>query len=202
MSRPLLICDCDEVLLHFAAPFRDYLGDVHDLELRFDSFALSGNIRHRASGALADDLHMPALLDHFFETRMGHQPLVEGVAEALVHIQSFADVVVLTNIEDHHQARRAEQLAALGLALEVHSNQGPKGPAVSRLAAGRGPVVFVDDLPPHHRSVAQHAPAVHRLHMVAEPLLRPLLGPAEDAHARIDTWPQARTWIEARLIGV
>jgi len=204
MSRPLLICDCDEVLLHFASPFRDYLDEVHALELRFDSFALGGNIRHRATGALADDLHMPALLDHFFETRMSHQPLVDGVAEAIAHLQSLADIIVLTNIEDHHQAGRVAQLAALGLPFEVQSNQGPKGPAVAALVKGRplNSVVFVDDMPPHHRSVAKHAPEVHRLHMVAEPMLRDLVPAASEAHARIDTWPHARTWIEARLRGV
>ena len=205
VKRPLLISDCDEVLLHFISPFRDYLGEVHDLELRLESFALSGNIRHRATGEIPENLHIPALLDHFFETRMAYQPLVDGVVEALAHIRSFADILVLTNIEDHHHARRCAQLKALGLDFEIYSNQGPKGPAVADFVRNRArdvPVVFIDDLPPHHRSVAEKAPHVHRLHMVAEPMLRPLLPPAPDAHARIDQWAEALPWIEARLRGV
>ena len=59
--------------------------------------------------------------------------------------------------------------------------------------------VFVDDLPVHHESVAKHAPGVHRLHMVSEPELAPHIEPAPFAHARIDDWPSARRWIEARF---
>jgi len=51
----------------------------------------------------------------------------------------------------------------------------------------------------HHASVAEHAPEVHRLHMVAEPLLAPAVPTAEFAHARIDDWPTATPWILERL---
>ena len=54
---------------------------------------------------------------------------------------------------------------------------------------------FVDDLPPHHASVAQHAAHVGRLHMVADPALRGLIPAAPDAHARIDGWREADPWI-------
>lgn len=59
--------------------------------------------------------------------------------------------------------------------------------------------VFIDDIPSHHQSVAEHAPQVHRLHMVAEPALAPGVPPAPAAHARIDDWPEALTWIMARF---
>ena len=42
MTRPLVICDCDEVLLHFVGPFTDYLAAEHDLALQLDSFRLVG----------------------------------------------------------------------------------------------------------------------------------------------------------------
>jgi hypothetical protein len=61
--------------------------------------------------------------------------------------------------------------------------------------------VFVDDLPPHHSSAAKHAPAVGRLHMVADATLRDLIPAAPDAHARIDSWKDAVPWIRARLEG-
>ena len=68
------------------------------------------------------------------------------------------------------------------------------------MAEHGGPVtVFVDDLPTHHDSVAQHAPGVHRLHMVSEPSLAPHVPPAPAAHARIDDWRDAATWIAARF---
>ena len=47
--------------------------------------------------------------------------------------------------------------------------------------------------------MAKHAPAVWRLHMVAEPELAPNVPPAPHAHARIDGWAQATDWILARF---
>jgi hypothetical protein len=37
------------------------------------------------------------------------------------------------------------------------------------------PVVFLDDIPHNIQSVSKDAPDVHRIHFIAEPLLRPLL---------------------------
>ena len=59
--------------------------------------------------------------------------------------------------------------------------------------------VFVDDLEHHHESVAEHAPGVFRLHMIADPGLAAQVPPAPHAHARIDDWAEARAWIEARF---
>src|SRR3546814_7955502 len=55
--------------------------------------------------------------------------------------------------------------------------------------------VFVDDLAEHHASVAEIAPEVFRLHMVAEPRLARHVPPAPAAHARIDRWADALPWI-------
>ena len=32
MTRPLIISDCDEVLLHMIGPFRDWLGEQHGID--------------------------------------------------------------------------------------------------------------------------------------------------------------------------
>jgi len=61
--------------------------------------------------------------------------------------------------------------------------------------------VFVDDLEGHHASVAEHAPAVFRLHMIAEPAIAPTIPAAPHAHARIDDWDEASRWILARFRG-
>lgn len=203
MTRPLLICDCDEVILHFAGPFVDYLAEVHDMELRFESFALAGNIRQRADGAAVDGRRVPELLAGFFSSHMPRQPLAAGAAESLRAIAGFADVVVLTNLGDHLREARAAQLGALGLDLDVVTNQGPKGPAVARLLDARRPdrALFIDDLPPHHSSVREAAAHVHRLHMVADERLRTLIPAAADAHVRLDSWTDALPWIRDRLRG-
>lgn len=197
VSRPLLICDCDEVLLHFAGPFKTYLDAAHALELSFESFALSGNIRRKSDGGAIERRQIPGLVDGFFADAMHGQPAVDGAAEALKALSSDYDVVILTNIRDQFRDRRREQISALGMPFPVYVNDGPKGPAVAALLAehGKAHAAFIDDLPPHHSSVKRDTPHVHRVHMVADPALRALIPAAEDAHARIDVWSDALTYL-------
>ena len=201
MPRPLVICDCDEVLLHFADPFRDYLAAAHDMELRFDSFSLAGSIRRRACGSGITQADVEPLLDGFFEQWIDRQYPAAGAVEALAALHRQADIVILTNVKDMVRTRRGSELARHGMPYEVICNRGPKGPPVAALIADRGPgaAIFIDDLPPHHGSVAKHAPEVHRLHMVADPELRSLIPAAPDAHARIDSWSEALPYIREVL---
>ncbi|QHL89971.1 HAD family hydrolase [Sphingomonas changnyeongensis] len=200
MSRPLLITDCDEVLLHMVRHFGDWLGEAHDIDFALGSeFARA--LTRRACGSPVAPAEIWPLLDGFFVTEMHRQTPVPHARETLAAIAEHADIVVLTNLGDHHQDGRARQLEAIGIRHRVVCNQGGKGAPVARLLDEYGPgaAVFVDDLAVHHESVAQHAPDVQRLHMVAEPALAPMLPPAPHAHARIDCWREAGPWIAARL---
>ena len=40
MSRPLLVTDCDEVLLHMVAHFGDWLSEAHQLDLAVEVFRM------------------------------------------------------------------------------------------------------------------------------------------------------------------
>ena len=144
---------------------------------------------------------MWGLLGQFFPAEMERQTLVPHAREALAALAETADIVILTNLGDALPQARIDQLAAFGIAHRVECNQGGKGDPVARLVAEHGdPVtVFVDDLAVHHESVARHAPQVHRLHMISEPSLAPGVPPAPAAHARIDDWREAQTWIAARF---
>jgi ribonucleotide monophosphatase NagD (HAD superfamily) len=144
---------------------------------------------------------MWALLDGFFPGEMSRQTLVPGAREALAEIAQVADIVVLTNLNDHCRDARIAQLTAHGIAHRVETNQGGKGDPVARLVAEHGATatVFVDDLAVHHESVAKHAPQVWRLHMIAEPKAAAVMATAPHAHERIDRWDEAVTWIEARF---
>ena len=200
--RPLLISDCDEVLLHFVAPFEAYLQSSHDLTLHLESFALGGNIR-RPDGQVIAVTEFSPLLDGFFDTHMSTQTPAPGAVEALATLAEAADIVILTNVGDQHNETRTAELARLGMPYRVITNAGPKGPAVLQLLREYSPTtaVFIDDLPPHHRSVRQLAPQVHRLHMVADPRLRPLIAAAPDADARIDDWAAALPYLQSILGG-
>lgn len=201
MTRPLLICDCDEVLLHMVRHFGVWLGEAHDIEFDPRSWELGRNMRHRATGEPPSREEMMGFLGGFFPSQMHRQTLVPHAREALAALAEQADIVILTNLADDCRGPRIEQLAAFGIAHRVECNQGGKGGPVARLVAEHGdPVtVFVDDLPHHHASVAEHAPRVHRLHMVSEPALAPGVPTAPQAHARIDDWREAQGWIAARF---
>lgn len=192
--KPILILDCDEVILEFAGPLARWLRASRGIELRFDSFALAGNMRHLDDGRLVEAADFPALLDGFFADGQPLQVPAEGAVAALRALAKTMDLVVLTNIPDAYVPIRLDVLRGHGLDLEVLGNEGPKGRRVAELAGSRR-AVFVDDLPPHHTSAAKHAPGVGRLHMVADSVLRDLIPAAPDAHARIDRWADAEHWI-------
>jgi hypothetical protein len=196
-----LITDCDEVLLHMVSHFDAWLGEVHDIRFAFETGNFGEAMTHRGTGELVDREQVWPLLGEFFRNEMHRQTPVPGAIEALGHIGEVADIVILTNLGDEAHPWRVDQLARHGIRHEVVCNRGGKGvPAKAIIDRyGAGSTVFVDDLAVHHASVAEHAPEVHRLHMVAEPLLAPAVPTAEEAHARIDDWPTATPWILERL---
>jgi FMN phosphatase YigB (HAD superfamily) len=204
MSRPLVITDCDEVLLHMVGPFRDWLGEQHGIDFSMESHDFSRALRHRGSGELVDLARVWPLLNAFFDSEMHRQRPIAGALEAMRELTAQADVVVLTNLLDHRQETRTRQLADHGLDVRVFTNQGPKGPALQRILDEFRPsrAVFIDDLAQHHDSVAQIAPHVARLHLCGEPLLAPYIPCAHSAghaHARIDDWASALPWLVERL---
>ena len=202
MTRPLIISDCDGVLLHFISPFIDYLRVEHGLTLALNTPALTGNVR-RADGTAVAPQEFPPLLDGFFTDWMHNQHPIPGAAEALGSLAENCDVVVLTNIADHHAVRRTDVLAALGMPYRVIGNQGGKGEPLKKLLDEFQPsrAVFIDDLPHNHTSVKVHAPHVHRLHMVPEPEVRDMIPRAPDADARHDDWPAMLRHIDHILKG-
>ena len=203
MSRPLLITDCDEVLLHMVRHFGEWLEEAHDIDFRPQGGAFENALTRRASGEQVASHDVWPLLDGFFRTEMDRQTLVPGAGKALERIGQVADIVILTNLQDWCHADRVAQLDALGIRHRVVCNQGGKGRPVAKLAAEHGSsvTVFVDDLEQHHESVARAAPGVFRLHMIAEPAIAPTIPAAPHAHARIDDWDVAVDWILARFRG-
>jgi phosphoglycolate phosphatase-like HAD superfamily hydrolase len=200
MTRPLLITDCDEVLLHMVSHFAEWLQDEHRVHFDLESGRFADALTTAAGEVLPAD-QVWTLLERFFREQMHRQTLVPGAVEALRTIGERADIVILTNLGQEAHGWRVEQLAGHGIRHEVVCNQGGKGDPVRLLweRHGRPRTVFVDDLPVHHASVAKHAPEVRRLHMIAEPRLARATAPAEHAHARIDDWPSACAWILAQM---
>jgi len=206
MSRPLVVTDCDEVLLHMVRHFRDWMAERHGVH-----FDLSGN-------PFAEDFLLPGrteplsydekwqFLDAFFDDEMGRQTAIDGAVAAVAELQREADVVVLTNLQDRYNAARATQLREHGIGAPVVTNQGPKGAALKRIVEEYDPsrAVFIDDLAHHHASAAEALPDISRLHFCGEAAIAPHVHCALEAghaHARIDTWDEALPWLLETLHG-
>jgi hypothetical protein len=207
MNRPLVITDCDEVLLHMVAPFREWLGTEHGITFHLKDNDFARAMRFADSGEPVSPDEIWRLLELFFDGEMHRQTPIAGAAAAMRRLGEEADVVVLTNLRDHRQAPRTAQLAAHGIELRVFTNQGPKGPAIRAILDEYRPsrAVFIDDLAQHHDSAAEMTPEIARLHLCGEPALAPHITCAHragHAHARIDDWENALPWLEAQLYGV
>lgn len=184
--------------------FRAWLDEAHAIDFALEGGDFGNALTHREGGKTVISTEVWPLLDSFFTTEMGRQTLVPGASEALAALAEHADIVILTNLTDQFNEARAEQLGTHGIWHRVVTNQGGKGDPVAKLVAEFQPsvTVFVDDLPQHHDSVKRAAPQVFRLHMIAEPIVATRTPPAPAAHARIDDWNEALTWIQARFSGV
>ena len=81
MNRPLLVTDCDEVLLHMVSHFADWLNEAHDVRFDLDNINW-GTALSRGGQPIPTEEVWP-LLNEFFQNEMHRQTLVPGVVEAL-----------------------------------------------------------------------------------------------------------------------
>src|SRR5690606_8312138 len=79
--RPVVVCDVDEVVLHFIRHLEIFL-DRQGFAFSEPVYRLKGNIRKK-DGSFADDSTVQGLITGFFEDECGNQQLVDGAAEAL-----------------------------------------------------------------------------------------------------------------------
>ena len=206
LPRPLVVTDCDEVLLHMVRHFRAWLGEEHGIEFLLEGNPFAQSVRRKDSDKPVEEAELWALLNAFFDSEMARQTAIEGAAAAMAELQREADVVVLTNLVDRFGESRRRQLRDHGIDLEVVTNQGPKGAALRRIVERYAPTraVFIDDLAQHHASAAEILPDIARLHFCGEPAIAPHVPcalVAGHAHARIDRWNEALPWLLETLHG-
>jgi hypothetical protein len=204
MTRPLIISDCDEVLLHMVAPFKSWLETSQGVSFHLEGHNFAEALRWQESGELLAPPDIWRMLRSFFDNEMDSQTPIAGAVEGINTLAEKADVVILTNLTDHHRDARAEQLAKVGINARVFTNQGPKGPALKAIIDEYAPAkaLFIDDLAQHHASVAEITPDVTRLHLCGEPMIAHAINCAHKAghaHSRIDRWDEALPWLLAEL---
>lgn len=190
-TKPLLICDVDEVVVHFTQELEMYLLD-QDLVLDTSTYALSGNIKSIANNTALSNEHVSQLITDFFRERTKFMTPIEGAVDALQKMGSLANVVMLTNLPHEQGEDRAHNLRELGLEFPVVTNSGPKGPAISHLAGlVQAPVVFVDDSPGFIASAQAHAPDVHLVHFVQDKRFDHLIERFPYVSLRTHHWDEA-----------
>ena len=204
MNRPLIISDCDEVLLYMVSPFRSWLAETQGVDFHMGGNDFSQALRWQDGGAVLEQEEIWRKLGMFFDTEMPRQEPIPGAIEGLNSLSEQADVVILTNLVDKRQQMRTEQLAGHGLDARVFTNQGPKGPALQAILDEYQPskAIFIDDLAQHHRSARETVADITTLHLCGEPELAPHIDCAHTAghaDARIDTWDKALPWLEEQL---
>ncbi|KPL51046.1 hypothetical protein ABB55_01430 [Prosthecomicrobium hirschii] len=197
-GRPLVVSDVDEVAVYFVRHFERYL-ERSGFRLDAVSYGLTGNIRHGATDEAAGQDDVRRLLFGFFDDEIAHQEVVEDAVEVLGRLAERADVVLLTNAPHKHRETRRISLAARGLPYPVLTNDGPKGPAMARLAArAEGPVFFLDDSPSNLVSVRETLPDAHVIQFVADPRFFAMAREIPGMNLRANRWAE----VEAYIAGV
>ncbi len=198
-KRPLIVCDVDEVALHFVEPFERHL-ETGGYRLIARSYGLTGNIVRNDDGVAATQNDVRHLLLSFFERQTGNQLPVAGVSAALERLSETADVIMLSNIPAAHRQLRAETLSRHRLPYPVVTNVGPKGPAVRTLYEATGAAVFfLDDSPSNLRSVRDLVPSADLIHFIADRRFFDLADEIDGVHLKANDWPTVADYIADRL---
>jgi len=197
-DRPLIVCDVDDVVLHFAAPFQDFLrGEGHELLPR--SFRLTGNIVSIATQIEIEHSEVRRLIEAFFEAQETWQIPFDLVVQTLTALSRDVDVVFLTAMPPRYRDHRRRLLDRLELPFPLIASEEPKGPIMRRLHAERTlPSVFIDDMAHNLHSVRDHLPQSLLLHMMPDSPLH-LLAPKPEGVTRAADWTHAEELIRTHI---
>jgi hypothetical protein len=199
-TRPLVICDVDEVVVHFTRDFEEYLRpmglwlDTDDLQ------RLNGTVKKAGSDESIDDARTFQLVTDYFAKRTRDMQAIEGAVEALLELSQHADVVMLTNLPHEAGDDRRHNLASLGLPFPVITNSGPKGHAIRQMVAEiEAPVVFIDDSAGFISSAYEHAPHIHLVHFLHDPRFFKNASELDFISLRTDHWRHVLPHVKALL---
>ena len=200
-DAPVIICDVDEVVLHFVRGFERWLTE-RDLWLDPASYEFEGNVRRKADNGAIPNAELDRLMENFFDDHIGGLEAIEGAAAALEALAEEAQVVMLTNLPHGFHAARRRNLARHGMAYPLITNSGPKGPAVRAISEkSEEAIVFIDDYPDFLESAKAHHPDAELVHFLHDPRFAPHARRVEGARARVNCWDQARQVIVDTLNG-
>ena len=170
--------------------------------LDLQSFALSGNIKHKQSNEVVPTEDVPALLSDFFAASTGDLKAVAGAADALAALHKTRR----SNHCAHKCASRTKACAPrmshpprprLSRHCQSRSKR-PSGrlscPTVQRPPSSFWTTFLTTSLPLQKA----HAPT-KCIHFIADKRLAQLIDPAKDSQIQSSSWPQTHAYIEKEL---
>ena len=198
-TKPLVICDIDEVVMEYLDPFQAYLASV-DHCLHADSFRLQGNIRHVTDGSVATDEMFQQFQEQFFSTQDRWQRPAHDAKHVLDSLGADADIIFLTAMPPRHETARRALLDMHGFDFPLVATEEAKGPVAAELVCGRHvPSVFIDDIARNLRSVREHVPDCLLINLMANDAFRALAPDPGEGVEKARDWTHAGEMIRAHF---
>lgn len=198
-DRPLIVCDVDDVVLHFFAPFLSFIeAEGHEFLPR--SFRLTGNIVSKASGIALEENEVHRLIEAFFQAQEQWQTPLDRVIDTLADFSRDADIAFLTAMPPQFSAQRRRLLDRLGLTYPLLASLQPKGPILRALHGARSlPVAFVDDMAHNLHSVRDHVESCLLINLKPDSVVHRMAPAASADIAQTSDWGHAASLIQAHI---
>jgi len=198
-TKPLIICDVDEVIFHFLSGLEDHLAQ-HQCWLDPASFALTGNIKQIHNNEPVSQQRVGELLFGFFDQSAHTLKPIKGARQALQLLAIRCDIVLLTNLPRDYLDQRKENLSAEGFDYPLVINRGGKGDAVARInQSGGRPTFFLDDSPHNIQSVADYSPETILIHFMQDQRFRKVMPDLPQAALLAEDWTQTHNFIDISI---
>ena len=187
-TLPLMIFDADEVLVHFAEPFANYL-KKHNHRLHLTGYRLDNAIKIAETDDVADPDTAKDLVWGFINEETKNQPAAKGAPEALKKLQEYAQIIILSNVPHSVHDDRVFNLKSIDMDYPLISNEGMKGPAVKEILKNHKAVsFFIDDNPYQVESVYNDNKDTVCVHFSVCDLVKPYMPKAVGASIEPSSW--------------
>ena len=203
MSRPLLITDCDEVLLHMVAHFDDWLEEDHDIDFAFETGS--------SPSALTDRRHRG---DRWRRTGSGRCSTTSSAARCTARPWCPGRARGARPDRRSRRHRHSHQPRRRGASAGGSSNWRATASAMKSSATRAAKASGARHRRPSGDRRAPSSSTILPCTMRRSPNMRRMSGGctwspslglrrrcrgSRDAHARIDDWPTATDWILDKL---
>ena len=198
-NLPLMIFDADEVLVHFAEPFATYI-KKHNHRLHLTGYRLDNAIKKADTDEVADPDTAKELVWGFINEETKSQPAAKGAPQALMKLQAYAQIIILSNVPHSVHDDRVANLKSLNMDYPLISNEGMKGPAVKEILRNhKAQSFFIDDNPYQVESVYHDNQQTVCVHFSVCDLVKPYMPKAVGASIEPTSWEDLVSQLIGRL---